>query len=490
MPVEQPAFLPEAFPFEQLAISASRLKVIGGEKGAPGCERKYAGAYLFDMRQSGSAATELGKEVHGIAELHQETGVVANPESRAAQIYRAGAHMVGVEHLEHICGPLLVEHEHVGQLPDGTWFLARIDGHSPCGSPQTATLVIQDLKTTSGEEWALNADPDSPKFLGKDLQALFYDVILLCFRHWFCKPLPDGHYGPPHWQVWDPVERNAKVGRLRWLYFKTKGTPRAWDVSTFIGREEAAARLADTIMPLVEKIVAIHQHKANHPEAALSDFRQDTAACSGRGKWCGAYERDACDFGALGTPIIQLRKGNRMSQPSAAERLAALKNRVAGSVTGGTPAAAAPTPAPKAPEAVALVETAPASTPEQSEPSKETGTAPSDVKSVSASSVAPTVTPAVENVESSASASTSAPAATGTDPAPKRGRGRPRTTPPPADNGAGINPPESAAVLAKLTAQAEGAAADPAGALAAFPSDVLIGEVIRRALATQKALGL
>lgn len=395
-------------------ISATRLKTIGGEKGEPGCERKYAAHYLFDMKQSGSPALEFGSALHSLAEEYQTTGNVSVPESELGRVFRSGIHLLAPDgapipeeqaYLAGICGPLLIEHEHVGQLPDGTEFVAYLDGHSARGGT-TNLVVIQDLKTTSNPRYALESDPDSPHYLGADIQAMFYAWILLCLPHWYCPPLPADHAGPKHWQWWDPVERCAKGGRLRWVYFLSRGVPRAWDVSVFVTPAQAARFMQDTILPLAAKIVALHSWRAANPGATLSEIDRTLDACGGRGRWCGAGERDACEYGALGTPIndlIQL-KVRKVTTPN--ERLLALKNNLANRGTPATGNLPVPeTVAPKAPESAPVA--APAAATD--------------------SSAAPAAAPAT----------VTAPAVA--EPA-KRTRA-PRK--PPASAGAGINPPES-----------------------------------------------
>lgn len=421
-----------------LVVSASRLKNIGGEKGDPGCTRRYAGAYLFDMKQASSGATDLGTAVHSVAQHYQATGEVPEPESDAGVIFAAGAHLVNYT------GRLLVEHEHVGLLPDGTPFVAYLDGHSPhgkdtacvviLGAPAEAAggaVVVQDIKTTgSGERYALEAGEGS-KGLRRDLQAMFYAWVILCLPHWFCPPLPDGHAGPKHWQWWDPEERAAKTARLRWLYFQTKGTPRAWEATDWVTPTMAADFMQTSIMPLVAQMKAVHEAVARGIVHTVNEFdRNIEATC----KWCGVNERQACEYGTLGTPATDLIQLKRRPQMTPQERLAALKAGHAARAAGATTAAAAPAP-----------EAAPASPPPEAAPT------PPPSATAAPSPEALTSTTADVAALASVTAAPSAPAA--------RGRGRPRTRPPATPPGAGINPPEVVEALAKL--QPEG----PSGAV-------------------------
>lgn len=496
-----PQFVPDP-----LVVSASRLTLLGGEKGKPGCERSYLGAYGYGMKQGGSTATEFGSALHLRAEIYQETGELLEPESRVSTVLSSGIHLLDPYNEALVTsGPawrLLIEWEHWGYLPplaDGTTpeFIAYLDGGSPDGG-STSTVVIQDLKTTSDRKYALNTDPKSDYWLGKNKQAMFYAAILMLLPHMCCPPLPDGHYGPKHWRSWDPVDRNTnKNARLRWLYFLTRGSEHAWDVSVHVTRAEVQSFLDETIMPLVEKMTALHHWRERNPSASLDEIDRNLSRCTMRGSaghWCGVGEHKACNYAALGTPIQLLQLGKTrpaMSSETANDRLAALRARR----TGATPAPLTITP-PPAPEA------APASPPAQ------TGPSIAPAPSVSGTDASPSAILVVETAESSASATTSALAVTGTDAVPAstgKARGRPRAqkaaAPPSAPPvSPGINPPEAVAALAKLTT--ESTAAQPgtvpltsttevdgrtlqlSGAvlLSAVPLEALLGEVFRRVL--------
>ena len=272
------AWPPDEPPF---TLSASRLDKMGGKFGNPeeGCERKYTGEYCFDMRQSGSEATERGTIIHGMAEHYQATGEVINPESEEGVIFAAGMHLIN------IFGRLLVEHEHVGVLPNGVPFVAYLDGHSSRGD-DTNCVAVRDLKTTSDPKWALTTET-----LPKNVQAMLYAWIIMCLPHWFCPPLADGHFGPKHWQWWDPEARRAKCVRLSWLYFLTKGNPRAWEAFKFVYPDQAMAYCKEVIEPLSEKMAAAHRWRLENPAASLSEVDRNPEACRSPrntfGRWCG-----------------------------------------------------------------------------------------------------------------------------------------------------------------------------------------------------------
>jgi hypothetical protein len=473
-------------PYERPVISASRLKAIGGEKGQPGCERKLAAHYLFNMKQSSSAATDFGSDLHTMAEHFQATGEVLDPEGEVARVFTAGAHLVTM------CGhDKLVEYEHVGVLPDGSPYVAYIDAHSPRVG-ETNTLVIQDLKTTSNANFALQgvepdvgeseelpalsarSDVDPAYALSADIQAGFYAWILLAApAHWFAPPLPsDAHFGPKHWQWWDPAERGVRpttTGRLRWVYFLTKGVAKSWEVNDWMRPTQAEKFLHDRIMPLVAKINALHEwHHARTTGAApggapsLDEIDRTLNACrdprrNTYGRWCGAGERDACNYDQLGTPALDLvqLKVRKMTTPQ--ERLAALRNRTqnpAAAAAAPAPVAAAPAPAPQ--EAPAASPPAPPSAPT---PTTSPEPQPVPTASPEAASSAPETTgqsPAGELTRGQKAAATRA--------AKKAGQATPPAAPPIVGN---VNPPEALEALAKLTAATPAPAATAPAAAAA-----------------------
>ncbi|MES2384553.1 MAG: hypothetical protein V4593_08385 [Pseudomonadota bacterium] len=426
--------------YERPTISASRLTAIGGEKGTPGCERKLAAHYLFGMKQASSAALEFGSALHASAEHYQLTGAIPDPEGPVARVLSAGAHLLTT------AGNLLVEHEHVGTLPDGSPYVAYIDGHSANGDQYGAgTIVIQDLKTTSNERFALVSTDDphevggGPYALDLNLQAMFYAWILLCAPPHQFRAGPDAP-----WQTWDPAERAARSGRLRWVYFLTKGVPRAWEANAFVTPAQAATHMATTIMPLVARINALHEW--HHARAAsggtaagstapsLDEIDRNLTSCGGRGRWCGAGERDACNYDQLGTPALDLVQLKVRPMTSPQDRLAALRARNAAGPAPISTAAAAP-PAP--------VQEAPTASP------KEEVSAPVVQDSPAAQNAAPVTANVAADVPATANMTRGQKAAATR--AANRAAAPPPSAPPVVGN---INPPEVVEALAKLTAPA------------------------------------
>jgi hypothetical protein len=375
-------------------ISASRLKMVGK------CERMYAGAYLFGLKQASTPALERGTALHSAAEHYQLTGNIAAPESAIGTLLAAGTHLL------ECCGKLLVEYEHQGELPDGTPYIAYFDGHSETAQSELGTVIVQDLKTTGSAARALTAET-----LLRDEQAMFYAWILLCSVHLFRKDEDSP------WQTWDPAARFARSVRLRWIYFLTAGNPRAWESTVPVLPAAAEAYMQGTIMPLVRRIRAIHDWRAANPGATLEDYERNLEACDGIGRWCGVGERDACDMAVSGTPaerLVQIgrnpsKQGTTLMTDN--ERMNALRAKYAS----------------KATPSAAVVVAAPEPTPEPIvEAAVEETLTPAPVASVEA--------PVVE--------------------APVRPR-KPRTPAPaaPPEGAAGVNPPEAVEALAKLNAE-------------------------------------
>jgi hypothetical protein len=376
-------------------ISASRLKMVGK------CERMYAGAYGWGLKQASTPALERGTALHSAAEHYQDTGEIEHPESAIGTLLAAGTHLL------ECCGKLLVEYEHQGELPDGTPYIAYFDGHSETADPQLGTVIVQDLKTTGSAARALTAET-----LLKDEQAMFYAWILLCSVHRFRKDEQS------EWQVWDPKERFARSVRLRWIYFLTAGNPRAWESTVPVLPAAAEAYMQGTIMPLVRRIRAIHDWRATNPGATLDDYARNMDACDGEGKWCGVGEREACEMHIPGTPAIQLIQ-LRTRNPNESERNTMTDNERMNALRAKYASKATPS--------AAVVVAAPEPTPEPIvEAAVEETLTPAPVASVEA--------PVVE--------------------APVRPR-KPRTPAPaaPPEGAAGVNPPEAVEALAKLNAE-------------------------------------
>jgi hypothetical protein len=374
-------------------ISVSRL-----QKAA--CERKYVGHYLLGLKEEQGAGAQFGTEFHAACEAYQLTGDMGvSPESTIGKLLRAGAHFLKLPKSTN----MLIEAEHRGTLPDGTPWMAYLDASDAWVNPLTATLCVDDQKTTSDAARALTSQT-----LPEDLQGGFYSWIMF-------QPHEYRLTEESPWLEWDPA--GIKSVRLNWNYFLTRGSPRAWNVPAFISRQQADRHLDTRIMPLVERVKAIHAAFDADKLSLLNDFARNMGACGGVGTWCGASAQ--CDMNRAGTSVL-VQLTTKPKQENTDMGLAELKAKYGQKPT-TTPAAS---PKAESTETVA-----------SSQPS-ESVAAPAAEEPASATAAPETSPPVTESAASAPSA-----------------RPRTRRAPPvapPAPEGDTINPPEAKSALAEL----------------------------------------
>jgi PD-(D/E)XK nuclease superfamily protein len=401
-------------------ISATRLKTISA------CERKYVGHYLFGLREAQGGAAAFGEQFHKAAEVYQLTGVVPAPESPVGKLLRSGTHF-----LRRPGSGALIEAEHRGEFPDGTEWVAYVDASDAPGGGAFDQLRLDDQKTTSDAGRALT---DST--LANDLQAGLYSWIAHTPHLYRLDEESD-------WQEWVP---SARTVALMWNYFLTRGSPKAWQVRAFVDRQQAARFLDTRVMPLVERINALHAAFDAGTLAELNHADHDLHGCGGVGTWCGAAAE--CNFNAGG--LVSLRRNKESQEPMG---LAELRAKYGQKKTDATPAPAAAEPV----ETVA--EEAPVAVQVAGAPEIEHVAVPTSAARTRKARVAP-------------------PAA------------------PPAPEGDTINPPEAKEALAAIRAEVANDNATPAEAAAApvaaeFPqltvqqastlsTDVLVGALVLR----------
>lgn len=308
-------------------ISATRLKTIAA------CERKYVGQYLFGMREEQGAGAKFGEDFHKAAEIYQLTGRVPAPESTIGKLLRQGTHF-----LRRPGSGALIEAEHRGELPDGTEWVAYIDASDAHAPVSFGQFRVDDQKTTSLAERAL-----TDATLAADLQGGFYGWIPFqphLYRLGEDQP----------WLEWDPAKIGHASVALVWNYFLTRGSAKAWQVRAFVKQADADRFLDTRVMPLVERIKALHSAFDAGQLRQLNDAERDLHGCDGVGTWCGAAA--ACDFNAGG--LVALRR-NKESKPMGLAELRAKygqKNAPA-AAPAAQPAPSAPAPEPEVVETVA-----------------------------------------------------------------------------------------------------------------------------------------
>jgi hypothetical protein len=182
------------------------------------CRRKWAYQYLDGIRPLPSKAAQFGVSVHEVLQKYL-TGYSINyqtPEGRVAS--------PGLSYL-----PKRINRENVERpiffLKNGRMFHGFIDFFEQVGSQ---TWLIGDHKTCSDFKRVLSSDQ-----LKKNVQANIY-------------------------AQWAFVEKNAKIVKLRWIYYRTKLSPKSICVETDLTKDEAdenfslIAKTADDIFEIVK----------------------------------------------------------------------------------------------------------------------------------------------------------------------------------------------------------------------------------------------
>lgn len=178
------------------------------------CPRKWAWAYIHGFREEDTPSTLLGKEVHKVLEEYLRDGKKIDGTTRPGAIAQAGLPYLPEP------GTGLVEPHF--EIPFDDFILH--------GFIDWTGDYLLDHKTTSDFKWA-----KTPETLATDSQAIMY-----------------GWAG-----LGDADER-----RLRWLYYRTKGAPKALPVDTVLTR----AHLSEGLAGLGEEaslLVALRKAKAD-----------------------------------------------------------------------------------------------------------------------------------------------------------------------------------------------------------------------------------
>ncbi len=163
------------------------------------CRRKWAYIYLDGLKPPQSKAAELGNLVHSVLEKHL-TGYPIDYEIAEGRIARAG-----LPHLPQTLPDDNVEHAFFF-LKYGHIFHGYIDFFEQVGSQ---TWLIGDHKTCSNFSNAIGPDE-----LRKNIQANMY-------------------------AQWAFNEKRAETVKLRWIYYRTKSTPKAICVDAELSKAEA-----------------------------------------------------------------------------------------------------------------------------------------------------------------------------------------------------------------------------------------------------------
>lgn len=204
MMATQPVYLPEVppvwvtVPGEQVPqgeldrnfiLSASQLETFAS------CMRKWAWEKIGGFKPPQNASAGLGDRVHKLLEAYLKTGALPDQSTREGEIATAGLHLIPAPQAP----GLTVEFEFNFSSPRGNLFTGRKD--FIVRVPGYPTLV-GDHKTTSDFKWAKDEEE-----LRSNIQAVIYAADAL-------------------------LRDKGEAVDLRWVYYLTKGSPKAREVTT------------------------------------------------------------------------------------------------------------------------------------------------------------------------------------------------------------------------------------------------------------------
>ncbi|MCA9508989.1 MAG: PD-(D/E)XK nuclease family protein [Myxococcales bacterium] len=186
------------------------------------CQRKWGYIYLDECKQSPSPAAMLGTAVHKVLEKYLR-GENVDFSSKLGQIAKPGL----------IYLPKSIPEEFIEQKIkftfEGRLFTGTPDFIKPLGENN---WLLGDHKTCSSFSSAL-----TPQSLRTNIQAITY-------------------------AQWLFQEKKAEKVHLRWVYYRTKGTPKAQCVETEIKKEEQTS-LFDHLLEIASDIMATLARKPN-----------------------------------------------------------------------------------------------------------------------------------------------------------------------------------------------------------------------------------
>lgn len=264
------------------------------------CERKGAYQIVERIPRPPDSSTRLGSTVHKVAEDYLTKGLDPNlndalmlPKGRGApgentfypgQIFQAGKHLlppVGSLRVEGrltwqtpgIRGPIdwkgtldglglrQVSDHGASYLPPSQWGVVHYPGEIDPYRP-----FVLDHKTTSDKRYALHADPKAPgegeedKYLGRNIQAIEY--------------------------AWATLEKfQTDTVDLFWVYYLTRGRPKAWPVELTLTRAEVAEQIVK-IDVKADRVIRIRKEQIR-----AKDLDPNTSVCP---KYGGCPYRDRC----------------------------------------------------------------------------------------------------------------------------------------------------------------------------------------------------
>lgn len=334
------------------------------------CQRKWGWSYLAGIRGEENKFASFGTKVHSQLERWLRDGIVPDQMLPEGKVATAGLHLLPAPQTE----GLLVEAEifTITQQAIYHGFGDIIEPPRIVGTAVAPTPIITDHKSTVDFKWALTEEG-----LETDIQANIYARAAM--------------------QLYDTPQSVAQ-----WLYYRTRGAPKAHPVSRVMHRDRVEQVFAEIIDPIAAEIQAARELDIEMQRAGkrlpVLELTPNTRSCSDYGGCpfrgdCNISSRErlrakmahetlaermkrqaeetrqkraaeAAGGGAATAPAAAQEEPNpgavnppeTAKLPSLKERMAALKNGTA--TAPATAPAAAPTSAPEA-----AAEPAPASAP-------------------------------------------------------------------------------------------------------------------------------
>lgn len=183
------------------------------------CRRKWGWRKIAKIKGSNRFA-RLGTLVHEQLEAYLVSGKQPDPELEQGRIAEAGLHLLPTHK-----DPGLIVESHVFTITDEAWYEGFADWVEHPDSHEGIPL-IGDHKSTGNFKWALSEED-----LKRDVQANIYARAAM--------------------QMYDTEESLAK-----WVYYRTKGKPRARPVCVEFRRQEVEDFFGEVIDPMAAKVHA------------------------------------------------------------------------------------------------------------------------------------------------------------------------------------------------------------------------------------------
>lgn len=225
------------------------------------CKRRWGWPYLAGETGSNRFA-DLGTRVHSQLEAWLARGELPDPTKEEGRIAEAGLHLLPTSRARGN-DALLVESE-IFTITQQAIYHGFADIIEP--SYDTGEVVylprVTDHKSTVDFKWALTAEQ-----LRRDIQASIYGRAAM-------------------------QQFGTDAAVARWIYYRTRSSPKTHIVETTISHEEVERTFAEVIDPIAAEIQAAHDAQPN-----VLDLEPNFRSCSDYG---GCPHRERCNVNAKG----------------------------------------------------------------------------------------------------------------------------------------------------------------------------------------------